>query len=73
MNPLIAEARTTVDGMWVMGFMTVAFLVFFLGWVAWAWWPTRRAAMDAAARMPFDDDADGVETAPDARTDGAAR
>ena len=29
MNPIYAEARNTVDGMWIMGGMTVAFLAFF--------------------------------------------
>ena len=72
MNPLIAEARTTVDGMWIMGITTLAFLVFFVGWIAWAWWPSRRDAMDRAAMMPFDDDFT-PETSPRASEHGAAR
>ena len=56
MNPIFAEARTTVDLMWIMGLMTLVFLLFFVGWIAWAWWPSRKEAMDAAAMMPFDED-----------------
>ena len=55
MNPLFAEAQSTVQGMWVMGIMTVVFLAFFTGWVLWAYNPGRKAMMDEAARMPFDD------------------
>lgn len=39
----------------VMGVMTVAFLICFTGWAAWAWWPSNRANMDAAARLPLED------------------
>jgi cbb3-type cytochrome oxidase subunit 3 len=28
-------------------------LALFLGLMAWTWWPTRRRAHDAAARLPF--------------------
>ncbi len=62
MNPIFAEARTTVDGMWIMGAMTVAFLVFFIGWTLWAYWPSRRAAMEEAAMLPFDDEYDGHDS-----------
>ena len=38
------------------GIMTGVFLLFFLGWAAWAWWPGNRSMMEAAARLPLDDD-----------------
>ena len=33
----------------------VLLLAFVAGWI-WAWRPARRAAFDAAARIPLDDD-----------------
>ena len=55
MNPLFNQAADTVAGTWVMGVMTAAFLLFFLGWTLWAYHPTRREEMERASRMPFDD------------------
>ncbi|MDT8341386.1 MAG: cbb3-type cytochrome c oxidase subunit 3 [Longimicrobiales bacterium] len=57
MNPLFAEAQSTVQGMWVMGLMTALFLVFFIGWVLWAYHPGRKAWLEEAGRMPFHDEA----------------
>ena len=37
-------------------FMTVVMLVVFVCIIAWAWSGKRRAAFDAAARMPLEDD-----------------
>jgi cbb3-type cytochrome oxidase subunit 3 len=39
----------------VMGAMTVLFLACFAGWASWAWLPSNRANMDAAARLPLED------------------
>jgi cytochrome c oxidase cbb3-type subunit 4 len=36
--------------------MTVVMLVVFLGIIIWAWSAKRRAAFDAAARVPLEDD-----------------
>ena len=58
MNPLFNEAQSTVQGMWIMGLMTLAFLIFFLAWTLWAYWPSRREAMREASLMPFDDTTD---------------
>jgi cbb3-type cytochrome oxidase subunit 3 len=55
MNPLFNEAAQTVSGMWIMGVMTLAFLVFFVGWAVWAYHPARKDDMDRASMMPFDD------------------
>jgi cytochrome c oxidase cbb3-type subunit IV len=38
--------------------MTVVVLVVFVGIVVWAWSAKRRAAFDAAARVPLEDEAD---------------
>lgn len=38
--------------------MTVVLFVLFVGIVVWAWSSRRRAAFDAAARVPLDDDID---------------
>lgn len=54
MNP-IKDAVAAAELGWVPGVMTAAFLLFFIGWTVWAWWPSNRARMDAAARLPFDD------------------
>ena len=37
--------------------VTVASLALFLGLIAWTWWPGRQAAHDAAARLPFAEEA----------------
>ena len=55
MNPLFAEAANTVQGAWIMGVMTAVFLVFFIGWALWAYDPKRKAQMDEAAMMPFNE------------------
>ena len=49
----------------IAGIVSLTLLVLFLaGWI-WAWRPARRAAFDAAARMPLEDDArDGMEDQP---------
>lgn len=54
MKTLFNEAAATADGGWLMGIMTVVFLVFFTGWVIWAYAPRNRARHDEAARIPFD-------------------
>jgi cbb3-type cytochrome oxidase subunit 3 len=55
MNPLYNQAADTVMGGWMMGVMTAAFLVFFVGWTLWAYNPSRKDDMDRASLMPFDD------------------
>lgn len=41
---------------WLMGLMTIVFLGVFVGWAFWAWMPSRRAAMEAAANLPLEGD-----------------
>ncbi len=40
----------------IRSLVTLAGLLLFLGLAAWTWWPARRAALDEAARLPFDGD-----------------
>ena len=37
--------------------VTLLSLLLFLALMAWTFWPTRRHALDEAARLPFEDDA----------------
>jgi len=53
MNPLHDAAVDAVSGVWVMGVLTVIFLVFFLGWVWWAFARRNQAAFEEAARLPL--------------------
>lgn len=41
---------------WVMGSMTLVFMSVMVGWVVWTWLPSRRATLDAAARLPLEED-----------------
>lgn len=42
---------------WLPGLVTALLLLLFLLGIAWAWSPRRRAAFDAAARLPLDEGA----------------
>jgi cbb3-type cytochrome oxidase subunit 3 len=55
MNPLFEAAKAGLTQGWLMALMTVIFFVFFSGWVLWAWWPSNRKNLEAAARIPLDD------------------
>jgi cbb3-type cytochrome oxidase subunit 3 len=55
MNPLLHEAAGSVRMGWLLGLMTVVFLALFIAWIAWAYAPRRKAAMDEYARLPLDD------------------
>ena len=41
----------------VRSLVTLVSLLLFAALMAWTWWPGRRPAHDAAARLPFDGDA----------------
>jgi cbb3-type cytochrome oxidase subunit 3 len=60
-NPVFKAAADAAEGGWLMGVMTAVFLAFFMGWVWWVFRARNKARLEAAARMPFDDD-DGGET-----------
>lgn len=55
MNPLIREAAQSVQLGWLLGAMTILFLVAFLGWAWWAYAPSRRELMEEYGRIPFDE------------------
>lgn len=54
MNP-VRDAAATAELGWLGGVMTAVFLLCFLGWTLWAWWPANRSRLEAAALLPFDD------------------
>jgi cbb3-type cytochrome oxidase subunit 3 len=54
MNPVFQAAGETARLGWVMGVMTAVFLACFTGWTWWAYSRRNAAAMEDAARMPFD-------------------
>lgn len=58
-HPVIEAARQAAQGGWLMGGMTVYFFLFFIGYAAWAWWPSNKRHMDEMARLPLDDDDEG--------------
>lgn len=39
----------------LMGAMTLVFMATMIGWILWAWWPSRTDAMNAAAALPLED------------------
>lgn len=59
MNPVLNLAAESVTLGWLLGTMTVFFLVAFLGWVWWAYTPRHKSMMEEAALLPF---MDGDET-----------
>lgn len=59
MNPLLKEAAGAVSMGWLLGLMTVVFLVTFVAWIWYAWSPANRELMDDAARMPINDGGEG--------------
>lgn len=54
MNPLFRAASDTATLGWLMGVMTAVFILFFMGWVWWAWHPRNRRRMEEAAAMPLE-------------------
>jgi cytochrome c oxidase cbb3-type subunit IV len=41
----------------IRSLVTLLGFVLFTGLAVWTWWPTRHAAHDAAARLPFEGEA----------------
>lgn len=58
MNPVVKMAAESVQLGWLLGLMTLVFLVVFLGWAWWAFAPSRKTRMEEYGRIPFDE---GVE------------
>jgi hypothetical protein len=59
MNTVLKAAQEGVQLGWVLGVMTVVFLVIFMAWVVWAYHPRNKSLMEEAARMPFMDGGEG--------------
>lgn len=53
---VLKEGAAMADLGWVMGVMTVAFLVAMTAWIVWTWWPSRRAMFERVAMLPLEED-----------------
>ncbi len=58
MNQVIQAAAESVRLGWLMGIMTIFFILWFIGWTWWAFSPRNKAKMEEAARMPLSDGGD---------------
>lgn len=58
MNPVLRAAAEAITVGWVLGFMTIVFIVFFLGWVWYVYRPSNKARFEEMARLPFEDGGD---------------
>jgi cbb3-type cytochrome oxidase subunit 3 len=58
MNHVLQDAATNVTTGWITGVATATFILFFVGWVWWAWNPKHKAELDEAARLPLDNGGD---------------
>ena len=56
MNPIWSAAADSASHASLMGLATVTFLWVFVAWTLWAWAPSNREKLAAAALLPFDDD-----------------
>jgi len=54
MNTVFRAASEALTAGWMMGTMTIIFMVFFGAWTIWAWLPRNRERFEAAARLPLD-------------------
>lgn len=61
LNPLFQAAAENSDMGWLLGLMTLFFMVSFAGWLWYAMNPASRERWEAAGRMPFDDGNSGGE------------
>jgi cbb3-type cytochrome oxidase subunit 3 len=58
MNQVIQAAAESVQLGWLMGIMTIFFILWFVGWTWWAFSPRNKEKMEEAARMPLSDGGD---------------
>lgn len=56
MNPVFRMAAENTDGGPLLAFMTVFFMLFFFGWVWYAYRPANKEKMAAWGRLPLEDD-----------------
>lgn len=52
---VLKEGATLVENGGLLGLTTVLFMGLMLAWIAWVAAPSRSAQMEAASRMPLDD------------------
>jgi cbb3-type cytochrome oxidase subunit 3 len=55
MNPVFRAAAETARLGWLMGALTIVFLIFFVGWTWWAYSSRNKQLMEQASRMPLGD------------------
>ncbi len=53
---VLKEGAAMAQMGWLMGVMTIVFTITMVGWILWTWWPSHRAKLEAAARMPLEED-----------------
>ncbi len=53
MNPVLHEAAHNAPYGWVVGVVTLVFIVVFVSWVWWLFARTNRKRFDDAARLPL--------------------
>ena len=59
MSLLVSQLAPSLS--WLLGPMTVLFMLIFLGWVVWTWAPRNRGRLEGFADMALDDtDVDGA-------------
>lgn len=55
MNVVLHQAAGLVQQGWLLGFTTILFMSIFVGWIGWLWAPGRRSEMEAASRLPLEE------------------
>lgn len=58
MNPIFQAAGETARLGWLMGILTVLFLICFVGWTWWTYSSRNKALMERMSRMPIGDGGD---------------
>ncbi|MES1264035.1 MAG: cbb3-type cytochrome c oxidase subunit 3, partial [Variovorax sp.] len=53
----VKQGQQAMDLNDIRSLVTVFSFLLFGGLAAWAWWPSRRSAYEAAARLPLDGEA----------------
>lgn len=56
MNPVFKAASEAAELGWLMGGMTVFFLLFFTGWALWAYAPSNREHLESCGRLPLEEE-----------------
>jgi cbb3-type cytochrome oxidase subunit 3 len=53
-NQVLREGAEMARMGWMMGLTTILFLITMVGWTWWAWLPSNRARLEAAALLPLE-------------------